>query len=263
MQRASTSKPDRRFRFHFSRLPLALAVATVFASPVAWADEASLKAEIAELRAQIEAMKAQMKELAAQQPKPARPAVAAQPASPAAPTAATAPSTQPPQPSQAELAARVEKLEQQVTTQAEGRCDDVLGLRRGRVLATHPQLEPDAGRFGTRGPRLGTSLRRSHAHGGRTRSRACHCVRDRQGRSGNRAVLCRTRLHRSRRWARRLVPHSDWFPQRTSRTYPVLQRLPEFRRNLDHSNDVARGRVGGLWRHRIRPQVERRAYDGL
>jgi hypothetical protein len=26
---------------------------------------------------------------------------------------------------------------------------------------------------------------------------------------------------------------------------------------------VARGRVGGLWRHRIRPQVERRAYDGL
>jgi len=119
MQRASMSKPGRRFHPHFSGLPLAVAVAAVFASPVAWADEASLKAEIAELRAQIEAMKAQMKELAAQQSKPATPAVAAQPAPAGTPATAAAPGTQPPQPSQAELAARVEKLEQQVTTQAE------------------------------------------------------------------------------------------------------------------------------------------------
>ncbi len=118
MQCASTSKLGGRVHSRFRRLPLALAIAATFASPRALADEASLKAEIAELRAQIEQMKAQMKELAQSRPATAPP-VAALPAVGTAPTAAAAPNAQPPQAAPADLAARVEKLEQQVTAQAE------------------------------------------------------------------------------------------------------------------------------------------------
>ncbi len=100
MPDASTSRSMRPLRC----LPLVVALAAALASPCAFADEASLKAEIAELRAQIEQMRAQMKELAAQRAAPAAP-VAAGPA--AAPTA------------QPELAARVDRLEQTVATQGQ------------------------------------------------------------------------------------------------------------------------------------------------
>ncbi len=89
-----------------SRNVLIVALAAMLASPVALADEASLKAEIAELRAQIEQMRAQMKELAAQRAAPAPPA----PAVAASPAAA---------PAQPELAARVDRLEQTVATQGQ------------------------------------------------------------------------------------------------------------------------------------------------
>src|SRR5205823_3581472 len=103
----------------FRCVPLVLAIAAALASPAAVADEASLKAEIAELRAQIEQMQAQMKELAAQS-KPAAQPVASQPAAGTAPTTAAAPKPQqPPATAQTELAARVDKLEQQVSAQAE------------------------------------------------------------------------------------------------------------------------------------------------
>jgi cell division protein FtsB len=93
-------------RFH--KLPLALALGLAFASPLAHADEASLQAEIAELRAEIAEMKAQMKDLTAQSRTTPAPAVAAQASSPSAPST----------PTQAELAARVDRLQQTVDTQA-------------------------------------------------------------------------------------------------------------------------------------------------
>ena len=100
---------------HWRQLPLAAAVAAALASPAALADEAALKAEIAELRAQVEQMKAQIKDLAtASRPAPApSPAVAESAAAPSSAPAQTA------QPAQGELAARVEKLEQSVSAQAE------------------------------------------------------------------------------------------------------------------------------------------------
>jgi hypothetical protein len=107
MSHALTSPPRATPRHsRLRRLPLALAIATAFVAPAAWADEAALKAEIAELRAQIAEMKAQMKEIAAQNK--------------AAPATTTAPATAAAQaPAQAELAARVDRLEQTVATQAE------------------------------------------------------------------------------------------------------------------------------------------------
>ncbi len=105
------------------RLPLAIALAALFSSTAAHADEASLKAEIAELRAQIEALKAQMKELAAPRTvaapaTTARPAVAVStPATTGVPPVAAAGTA--PAPSQAELAARVERLEQTVSAQGD------------------------------------------------------------------------------------------------------------------------------------------------
>jgi hypothetical protein len=107
------STPRRSLR----RLPLALAIAAALASPAALADEASLKAEIAELRAQIEQMKAQMKKLAAQRTAPAAPSAAKAPAAGVAPTAVgTAPLAQP---ASGDLAARVDRLEQTMSAQAE------------------------------------------------------------------------------------------------------------------------------------------------
>jgi uncharacterized coiled-coil protein SlyX len=125
MKHVSPSMPHARERDRIPcRLPLAIAIAAALASPAVHADEASLQAEITELRAQIEQLKAQMKELAAQRVAPAAPTPA---------TAATAPAAQPPgtataaapattttaQPAQAELEARVERLEQTVSAQAE------------------------------------------------------------------------------------------------------------------------------------------------
>jgi hypothetical protein len=103
------------------RLPLAIAVAAALASSAVRADEASLQAEIAELRAQIEQLKAQMKELAGQRVAPAPPATtaASPPAAVSAPTTAVAPNAPPASVAPGDLAARVDKLEQQVTTQAE------------------------------------------------------------------------------------------------------------------------------------------------
>src|SRR5215467_4271172 len=111
-----------------NRTLVAVALAAMFASPGALADEAALKAEIAELRAQLEQLKAQMKELAAQKQAPAgATSTAAAPApattagaapataaggAPAA-TAAAAPS------SQKELAQRVDRLEQTVANQGQ------------------------------------------------------------------------------------------------------------------------------------------------
>ena len=118
MQRASTSKPGSRICGRFRQLPLALAVVAAVASPAALADEASLKAEIAELRAQIEQMKAQMMELAAQSKAAAAQPMAAQAPAGTTPTAA-AQKAQTPAAGHAELAVRVEKLEQQVSAQAE------------------------------------------------------------------------------------------------------------------------------------------------
>jgi hypothetical protein len=100
---------SRRFR----RLPLALAIAATLASPAVRADEAALKAEIAELRAQIAEMKAQMKEIAAQNKAASTSTTAAMPA-PA------------PAPAQTDIAARVDRLEQTVATQAEASSETTL-----------------------------------------------------------------------------------------------------------------------------------------
>jgi Phosphate-selective porin O and P len=110
-----------------------MAVAAALAATTAHADEASLKAEIEDLRAQIQQMKAQMKELAAQ--RTAAPAAATTAAVPttsaAAPVAAaTAPATSAAAPvaaaaapaatpPQGDLTARVDRLEQTVSAQAE------------------------------------------------------------------------------------------------------------------------------------------------
>jgi hypothetical protein len=107
-------------RRKLDRLPIALAIAAALASPAALADEASLKAEIAELRAQLEQMKAQMKELAAQRAPaaaPAAPAPAGAPAAAATSTPAATAASAPPE--SGDLAARVDRLEQTVSTQAE------------------------------------------------------------------------------------------------------------------------------------------------
>lgn len=109
MPHALPSLPNAAARYYrLRRLPLALALGLALASPAAWADEAALKAEIAELRAQIAEMKAQMKELAAQNKSTPTPAIA---------PAAQAPATATPA-AQAALAARVDRLEQTVETQA-------------------------------------------------------------------------------------------------------------------------------------------------
>jgi hypothetical protein len=100
------TSPLSRAARRLPHLRLALAIAAALAAPTAWADEAALKAEIAELRAQIAEMKAQMKEIAAQNK--AAPTTTA--------TAAMAPAQAP---AQAALAARVDRLEQTVATQAE------------------------------------------------------------------------------------------------------------------------------------------------
>jgi hypothetical protein len=96
---------SRRFR----RLPLALAIAATLASSAVRADEAALKAEIAELRAQIAEMKAQMKEIAAQNKAASTSTTAAMPA-----------------PAQTDIAARVDRLEQTVATQAEASSETTL-----------------------------------------------------------------------------------------------------------------------------------------
>ena len=98
---------SRRFR----RLPLALAIAATLASSAVRADEAALKAEIAELRAQIAEMKAQMKEIAAQNKAASTSTTAAMPA---------------PAPAQTDIAARVDRLEQTVATQAEASSETTL-----------------------------------------------------------------------------------------------------------------------------------------
>jgi hypothetical protein len=124
MKPADPRRDTQRAQPRLLRLPLAIALTTTFASTGAWADEASLKAEIAELRAQVEEMKAQVKELAAQRPA-ATPATAANTVAPAAltaqapgaPTTATAPPAA--APTQSDLAARVDRLEQTVSAQAE------------------------------------------------------------------------------------------------------------------------------------------------
>ena len=136
--------PDEPFRLRapsgMRRLPLALAVAAALAAPAAWADEASLQAEIADLRAQIAEMKAQMKELAAQN-KAAPPATAAmaatapaQPSSASTTASSTAPSTAP---QQAALAARVDRLEQSVAAHAETSSETGL-FGYGEVTYNHP-----------------------------------------------------------------------------------------------------------------------------
>lgn len=123
MKAADPSRCWQRAPLHLGRLPLAVAVAAAFASTGAWADEASLKAEIAELRAQLEQMKAQMKELAAQRPAATAPAVAGATLPPMvtapAPSGPNTPAAAPATPSQGDLAARVDRLEQTVSAQAE------------------------------------------------------------------------------------------------------------------------------------------------
>ena len=134
MPHALTSSPrvpvrPRRLR----RLPLAFAIAAVFGSPAAWADEAALKAEIAELRAQISEMKAQMKELAAQTKAAApTPLATAKPAVPAPPSA----------PAQTELAARVDRLEQTVATQAAASSETTL-FGYGEIAYSRPTHAPN------------------------------------------------------------------------------------------------------------------------
>ncbi|NDP41493.1 MAG: hypothetical protein GZ089_02040 [Aromatoleum sp.] len=115
------------------RFPLALTIAATLASPVAWADEAALKAEIAELRTQVAEMKAQMKELAAQN-KAAPTSVAAAPAA-----ITTTPS---PPPAQAALAARVDRLEQTVSTQAEASSATTL-FGYGEIAVNRPTHTPN------------------------------------------------------------------------------------------------------------------------
>jgi hypothetical protein len=133
-------KPDvvaallERPRFARKYMPVAVAIAALFVSGTARADEASLKAEISELRAQIEALKTQVKELATQKTAPpatpSAPAAGSAASAPtaaaaAAPTTATAPA-QPTQPAQGDLAARVERLEQTVSAQAETNSETTL-----------------------------------------------------------------------------------------------------------------------------------------
>jgi hypothetical protein len=110
------------------RLRLALATAAALAAPAVWADESALKAEIAEVRAQIAEMKAQMKEIAAQNKQAPSPTATAMPA--------TAPA-QPPAPAQAALAARVDRLEQTVATQAETNSETTL-FGYGEVTYSRP-----------------------------------------------------------------------------------------------------------------------------
>jgi len=107
-------RPSHRRRAR--ALPLAAALAAALAAPVAIADEAALKAEIADLRAQIEQMKAQLKELAAQKAGATAPA-AAQAPGPAPPPTANAQAQ--PGAAQGDLAERVDRLEQTVKAQGE------------------------------------------------------------------------------------------------------------------------------------------------
>jgi hypothetical protein len=119
-------QPTRRARTLHRVTPLAVALTAMLAAPVARADEAALKAEIAELRAQVEQMKAQIRALAAQS-QPASPPIVAAPTASAqaavAQAAATARAPTPAAPAGAvpssELAARVDRLEQTVSAQAE------------------------------------------------------------------------------------------------------------------------------------------------
>jgi hypothetical protein len=124
-------------------LPVALAVAAALASPAARADEAALKAEIAELRAQLAEIKAQMKEIATQNKAATAPvATMATTAAATAPAPAGSPATA--------LAARVERLEQTVSTQAETNSATTL-FGYGEIAANRPthnsgQTEADLAR---------------------------------------------------------------------------------------------------------------------
>jgi hypothetical protein len=127
-------------------------------------------------------------------------------------------------------------------------------MARSRTLDHHnsSQTQADLARAVTAG-----TASTIHAHGGRrsrrvnrrrTRAKwrsAIPCRSDFTDRVGGRAGLF---LIRSVSSANITNP-------------PSTTASPEFVKT-SHSNDVARGRVGGLWRHRIRPQVERRALTG-
>jgi len=131
-----------------SLAPIALAIAAIFASPAARADEAELKAEIAELRAQVEQMKAQLRDLTTQRnataPAPQAP-VAAAPA-PEVPVATASTATSAPAATaaaQGELAARVDHLEQTVSAQAEEQSATSL-FGYGEIAYSRPKNDTSA-----------------------------------------------------------------------------------------------------------------------
>ena len=92
---------------------------------------------------------------------------------------------------------------------------------------------------------------------------ACGHVRRRPGRVGSRAVLRRALVHAADRRARGSVPHSVRPAQHRARADAVLRRHAQLRRDVDHSDDVARRRPGRHRRHRLRPDLGCRHHDRL
>ena len=228
----------------------AFSFCAAFSAP-AHADDAALKAEVDALSAEVAALQAEVRQMHDATRRRTGGGAAAATAAPApqpAPTTSVAASQS------GSAACRILASPSAITR----RC----GATASSTTTIRPAMRPTRRPTSPRGHRLQPRIQRNDARLRRARMGARRHVGRRSGRSEVEQLYVEHSLNPIVRRARRPDADSARLAQRASRADQLLRRRTQFRRDRDHSDDVARRRLSPARHDRIGLQLECRRHDG-